>query len=251
MILRILLLLIIISFSSCNFFENHFSAKKKSLDFFDALLNDDFDKCVDLMPIATHPELSKDTMVAQMRQFKEKLDSRMGLNLQPTFLSSLTDKNATVDPPVTHELGVVQLANDTCYAKFEVRFDNTTGQVDNIELVSINTVPEASNLNVFGFFAIIVLSFNLFTIWKVVKSNLVGKWKWIFAIVIFNYPTLVYSVIQGPFISWKNIQVLLGVSYSIADIDEMKVMIGLPIGAIWVLYKLYGKKSSELQVIDS
>jgi len=251
MLYRILLLIIIVSFSSCNFFENHFSAKKKSLEFVEALLCDDFAKCVDLMPIASHPELSKDTMVAQMRQFKKNLDNRMGLNLKPTFLNSLTDKNATVDPPVIHEFGVVQLANDTCYAKFQVRFDNTTGQVDNIELVSINTVPEKSNLNVFGFFALIVLSFNLFTIWKVVKSNLVGKWKWIIAIVVLNYPTFIYSVTQGPFISWKNIQALFGVSYSIADFDEMKVMIGLPIGAIWVLYKLHGKNSSELQVSDS
>ena len=113
------------------------------------------------------------------------------------------------------------------------------------------TVPDKSNVYMFGFFAIIVLSFNIFTIWKVVKSNLVRKWKWVIAIVFLNYPVLVYSITEGPFINWKNIQILCGVSYSLADIDEMRVSIGLPIGAIWVLYKLYSKKSNEVQVSDS
>lgn len=247
---RILLLLFIISFSSCNFFESYFSAKKKSLEFVDALLADDFAKCVELMPWELYPRMSKDTMQMQFREFKKEMDATFGRNLKPTFLKAVTDKNYTGATPIIHELGVVQLANDTCYGNFEIRFDNQTGKVDNIEQLFKKTVPDKFNFYFFVFLSFIVLSINVFAIWKVAKSNLIGKWKWILAILLLNFPALVYSISKGLFIGWKSI-LLCGVDYTVFDLDDLGVKIGLPIGAIWVFYKLYYKKSSYLQVSDS
>ena len=246
----IFLLLVVTTLSSCNFFDEYFTARNKTLEFVNALLAEDFKKCAELMPWALYPESPKDTLEMRMRVFKKKLDERMGLNLKATFLSSLTDKNSAVEPPEIHKLGVVQLANDTCYAKFEVRFDNKTGQVDNIELVSIDTVPQKANLYVFGFFSLVALSINVFAIWKVMKSSFKRKWLWIIGIMLLNYPALVFTITKGPMLSWNNVP-FLGLDFTYRDIDELGTVVGLPIGALLVFYKIYFKKTEVEQAIES
>jgi hypothetical protein len=249
MLRRTLLAFVLISLSSCSFFENYSSKKEKSLEFIDALLAEDFAKCVDLMPWELHPQISKDTMQSQFRSVKRKIDAMFGKNLRPTFLKSITDKDYTHKEPVISELGLVQLANDTCYGNFEIRFDDKTGKVDNIELVSIHSIPDKFNLYFFAVLGLLVLFLNLYIIKQVIKSELKGKWKWILIVIFLNYPALVYSLIKGPFISWSHFA-LLGFDYTFRNIDESRAIMAFPIGALIVLWKLNIERNQRGVITD-
>ena len=246
---KMLFFLIIFSLSSCNFFENYFTTKGKSLEFINALLANDFAKCVNLMPLELYPQANLDTMQMNFRRFKGDLDTHFGTNLKPTFIAIIHDIDSTVNPPKTRQLGLVQLANNHFYGNFEIRFDNKTGKVDNIEMIFKKEIPSKTFFNAFAFFALIVSMVNLFAIWKVIKSTLSGKWKWIVAIVFLNYPAYVYPFTKGAYLSWTSFPLVTNVGghyFFNTDIDETKIFISLPIGTIWVLYKLYCERNNQV-----
>jgi hypothetical protein len=246
-----ILLPVIFMFSGCTFIENYFTKKEKTIEFMDALMSNHFKKCVSMMPLEMHPAINKDTMEIETSRFKAKLDSIFGSEWKINFLSVGTYKDNTIEPPESYQFCLVQLSSDTCFGQIKLSFANNTNMIDNIEFLFKKPIPDKSNFYVFSTLALLVFTFNLFTIRKVVKSQLSGKWKWILAIIFLNYPALVFSVMKGPYISWTSFITMFG-KITITDIENMQIMMALPIGAILVLYKLelIKRKDIENEIID-
>ena len=245
------MVIVICMFSGCTFIDNYFTKKEKTIEFMDALMSNHFNKCVSMMSLEMHPEINKDTMEIETSMFKAKLDSIFGREWKIDFLSVGNYKDNTLEPPESYQFCLVQLSSDTCFGHLKISFANNTNLIDNIEFLFKKPLPDKSNFYVFSTLALLVLAFNLFTIRKVVKSQLSGKWKWILAIIFLNYPALVFSVMKGPYISWTSFLTMFG-KITLTDIENMQIMMALPIGAILVLYKLelIKRKDVEDEIID-
>lgn len=251
---KIVLLLIIFSFSGCNFTESYFSSKRKSLEFVNTFLSEDFAKCTELMSLELYPGMTKDSMQSLLRSRKRELDLTFGKNIKSTFISNImdTDSNRIFYPSITHQLGLVQIANDHFYGHLEIGFDNTNGKVDTMELIFKKLMPDHTLFYLFVFFAVITFLVKIFAIWKVMKSELSKKWVLVIAILVLNFPAIIYTFKDGlyldtitfisslPYNFWRNF-----------DIDNRGIGVALPLGALLVLYKLYYKKDSDIQEVSA
>lgn len=99
----------------------------------------------------------------------------------------------------------------------------------------------------FGIFAAIVLTFNIYTIVMVKRSGLKRKWLAYIGIILLNVPTIQYQAIDGLFLKLLNFQILLGITFEKAGYLGSIWAVGVPLGAIiaqWRISRL--NKQAEL-----
>jgi hypothetical protein len=204
-----------------------------------------------MMPYELYPEINKDTMEIELSRYKLLLDSIFGNQTESNFLSLGTYNDQTISPPEKYEFCLVQLVNDTSYGHLKIKFTNNSDKVEKVELLFQKPMPDKSNFYLFSCFLLLVILFNIYTIRRVFKSNLYGKWKWVLLVVFLNYPALIFSVMRGPYISWTSFLSMFG-SMTLFDIENIKVMMALPLGAILVLIKfeLIKRIDLENQIIE-
>ncbi len=102
---------------------------------------------------------------------------------------------------------------------------------------------------IFGLLPLVVVGFNIYTIRRVVKSNVNRKWLKILGIIILNVPAFTYSVVNGFKIEFLSFQILLGMSFGMMGYINTFWTFGLPIGSLIAHYKI--KKSSKSTVNDN
>jgi hypothetical protein len=89
-----------------------------------------------------------------------------------------------------------------------------------------------------GLLAVAVAAVNVLTLVKILKSNVYRKAVKMLIVLIFNVPTIVYSVMNGFSFKLLSFQLLLGVGGSFMGYAGTTWSIGLPVGSLFVWWKI-------------
>lgn len=94
----------------------------------------------------------------------------------------------------------------------------------------------------------LIMIFNLFTIWKIYRTDIYQKW-WKYLLPLFvNFPTFIASIDTG--LSWKFLAFQLLGSHIMIGFQSHIAIAALPIGSLYIWWKLeYWKVSKEFSQI--
>lgn len=237
-----LLSLFLVLFAGCTFIGNTFEYKNTAKKFVDAVLQENYDKAISYM--ALQHEAAKGVDIQNLKNglssLRELVVNNFGEELEYTFIK--TEKTFTTgessQPPNTTVL-YLQLENEKEFGYFQVLFDDQSNKILNIQLQEVKQpVPRLTAFWLFGLLAVSIFAFNVYMIVVVRKSNLKKKWQKYLAIILLNVPTVGWSAIGGFFFKLLNFQIMLGVSFSMMGYMDTAWAFGIPLGSLYVLWKL-------------
>lgn len=198
----LLLFLTLTILSGCEFISNTFEYKDKTEEFVEALLQENYDRCVELF--AMEHEMARntnpDSLKAGLGNFRNLVVDNFGSELDYSLMKSekswsTVEENNT--PPNTTVV-LVQFSNETNFGVFKVLFDDQTKKILNINTLDVNEpIPNMTLFWLFGLIVICVPIFNIYVIRLIKKSTLKKKWLKYIAVVVFNVPAITYSAVGG------------------------------------------------------
>jgi hypothetical protein len=237
--------------TGCDLIGNIFDYRNTTKEFVGKLLQEDYDGCVDL--IALNHEMAANTNVDTMKvgfaNFRNLIVKNFGDELNFTFMKSekkfLTDPGENMAPNTT--LVHIQFDNGKEFGVFEVLFDDTSEKILNIRALEVKqAIPDLTLFWLFGLLALCVLTFNIFMIVQIKRSNLNKKWVKYLAIVFLNVPTIVYKAVGSTITLELSLQILLGMSFSKMGYMGTAVEIGIPLGGLYWLWRLKARKAQSI-----
>ena len=233
--------------TSCEFISNTFKYKNTTKEFVEALLNEDYDKCVDLF--ALEHEMAQnipiDSMKVGLPGFRNLIVNNFGKQLEYSLMkyektfSTIEGKST---PPKTTRV-LVEFGNQNEFGVLTVLFDDTSKKILNLKPLDVKEkVPNMVPFWLFGLFAFCIPIFNIYVISLIKKSNLKRKWLKYLSVLFFNVPAITYSAIGGLGFKLLNFQILLGISFSYMGYLNSMWAFGIPFGGLYWLWKLKTKK---------
>jgi len=254
--IQLLILIIpILLMTSCEFIGNTFEYQKTTEEFTKALINEDYDKCVELF--AMEHEMAEnvniDTMKAGLPILRELIISNFGEELEYTLMSA-EKKFSTVEgestaPNTTHIL--VQIENQNEFGVLKLLFDDTSKKILNLNALNVKEkIPNMVSFWLFGLLAICIPIFNIYVINQIRKRNIKRKWLKYLAILFFNVPAITYSAVGGLGFKLLSFQILLGISFGYMGYMNSMWAFGIPFGGIYWLWKLKNRNNKEEENIE-
>lgn len=239
-------LLTIIILSSCNFINNTIEYNDSSKEFMNTILKQNVDKS--LPYFALESEAAKNVDISQMKngleEFRTTILNQFGADLEYEFISANKHISSVAENnnPKNTTVVTLQFENGTNFGVVEMLYDDNSKKLLNINILDIKEpIPNTTLLYIIGFISLIIPIFNIYVINKIRKSNLSKKWLKYIAIVIFNFPTLIYNVVTG--LGFKAFQfTFLGLGFQATGYLNSVVTIGIPIAGIYWFWKLRGIK---------
>lgn len=246
----LLLFLTLTLLSGCEFISNTFEYKDKTEEFVEALLQENYDRCVELF--AMEHEMARntnpDSLKAALGNFRNLVVDNFGSELDYSLMKSektwsTVEENNT--PPNTTVV-LVQFSNDTNFGVFKVLFDDQTKKILNINTLDVKEpIPNMTLFWLFGLIVICVPIFNIYVIRLIKKSTLKKKWLKYIAVVVFNVPAITYSAVGGFSFSLLSFQILLGMSFNYMGYLNSAWALGIPLGGLYWLWKIKTRKPNE------
>ncbi len=239
-------LFVISFFCSCDFAGNILKYRTTSFEFADHLVKQEYDSCISLM--AMDHELGKetnvDTLKSRFNYLSTLLVRSFGNKLNYTFVSgNKTYSTIKSEKTVPHSTNVIiQFDNAREFGMMQFLFDDISGKILNIKILDFKQpIPTTGELSPYGLFcllAVLVVSFNIYVIIKVKRSQAIKKWKKYLVIIAFNFPVLGYNVITGFYFKVLTF-LFMGLSFSAMGYAGTACSFGLPLGGLYVFWKLY------------
>ena len=247
----LILIIPILLLPSCEFISNALEYRKTTEEFTEALIKEDYDKCIDLFAIEHEmaQNVNIDTMKAGVPGFRELIINNFGEELEYTLLSA-EKKFSTVEgestPPNTTDV-LVQIENQEEFGVLKALFDDSSKKILNIHPLNVKKeIPNMLPFWLFGLLAICIPIFNIYVINQIRKSHLRRKWLKYLVVLLFNVPAIKYSAVGGLGIKLLNFQILLGISCGFMGYLNSMWAFGIPLGGIYWLWKLrYRKEKVE------
>jgi hypothetical protein len=238
----LLLLTLVFSLSACSLVSDSFRYSETAENFVESFMRGDHEAALQLMALEheSAQNIDRATLKEGMEQLRANVLQHFGSDLSYSFIK--TEKTFTTGenkqmPNTT--LLYLQLANDKEFGQFQVTFDDASGKVLYIQLQDMKApIPDLLPFWVFCLFTLAVLVFNIYAIVQVKKSQVTKKWQKYLLIVLLNVPTIGWSAMGGFFVKLLNIQMMLGVSFSMMGYAGTACAFGFPLGALFVLWKL-------------
>lgn len=251
LIRKILLTILTISLlTSCDFIKNAFTYKDKTKEFVETLLNEDYEKSVDLF--AMEHEMAKNTDVEALKKglvdFRKRIVDNFGIELEYSFMKaekkfSTNDEDNT--PPNT-TVALVEFSNDKEFGVLKVLFDDNSGKILNINTLDVKEpIPSMTVFWLFGLLAICVPVFNVYVIRQIKRSNRSKKWIKYVAVVFLNVPAITYAAVGGLSYELLNFQILLGVSFGYMGFLNSYWTFGIPLGGLYWFWRLKVAKADN------
>lgn len=246
----LILILPILLMTSCEFLSNTFEYRKTTEEFTEALLKEDYDKCVDLFAMEHEmaQNINVDTMKAGLPNFRELIIDNFGEELNYTLISAekkfSTTEGESTAPNTTNV--VVQIENKEEFGVLQLLFDDTSKKILNINLLNVKEkIPNMLPFWLFGLLAICIPIFNIYVINQIRKSNLKRKWLKYLAVLFFNVPAITYSAISGLGFKFLNFQILLGISFGYMGYMNSMGGFGIPLGGFYWLWKISNRNEED------
>lgn len=256
-LIKILFLILTVSlFMSCDFINNALTYKDTTEEFVDALIKQDYDKCLTFM--ATENEAYKntenDSLKLGLMSFRNLIVNNFGEELNYKFISAnktLSTVEGVSTEPNTTEVQI-EFSNDKEFGVFEIVFDDNSNKILNIQTLDVKEpIPNMLIFWLFGILPICVLLFNISIIIKIKKSDLNKKWLKYLAVICFNVPAITYGAVNGFSFGLINFQILLGVSFSYMGYFSSAWTFGIPLGGLYWWWELNRKTDdiAETEII--
>ena len=238
--------------SSCTFIGNVKNYNKTSKELINSIIDEDYEKAYTFFAYDKYGEIPIDTFKIQIKKFRTLVVDNFGTKFDLSFMHAekTTFSSNGLGPYPTKVQ--IQLKNDTHFGYFTIIFDDEVNQVLNINIEnSKDAIPSMILFWIFGLLPLLVLIFNIYTIRKVVKSDVKRKWLKILGIFILNVPSFTYSIVNGFMVDLLSFQILLGVSFGIMGYISTFWTFGLPIGSFIANYKIsQSNKKNELKELE-
>ena len=248
----LIIIISILTLPSCEFISNTFEYRKTTEEFTNALIKENYDKCVDLFAMEHEmaQNVNVDTMKAGLPVFRERIVDNFGEKLEYTLMSAekkfSTIEGESTAPNTTNVL--VQIENQEDFGILKLLFDDTSKKILNINTLNVREkIPNMLPFWLFGFLAICIPIFNIYVINQIRKSNLKRKWLKYLAVLFFNVPALTYSAVGGLSFKLLNFQILLGISFSYMGYMNSIWSFGIPLGGLFWLWKLRNRSDEKEQ----
>ncbi|UZD24188.1 hypothetical protein PBT90_12415 [Algoriphagus halophytocola] len=246
----LLLFLTLTILSGCEFISNTFDYKDKTEEFVEALLQENYDRCVELFAMGHEMarNTNPDSLKAGLGNFRNLVVDNFGSELDYSLMKSektwsTIEENNT--PPNTTVV-LVQFSNETHFGVFKVLFDDQTKKILNINTLDVKEqIPNMTLFWLFGLIVICVPIFNIYVIRLIKKSDLKKKWLKYIALVFFNVPAITYSAVGGFSFSLLSFQILLGMSFNYMGYLNSAWTLGIPLGGLYWLWKIKTRKPNE------
>lgn len=256
---QILLTALIISmFTSCEFVSNTFKYKDTTKEFSQALIKEDYKKCISFMAMeheTANENANTDTLKMGLANFRQAIVKNFGIDLEYSFMSSekkFSTEEAENTPPNTTVV-FVEFSNKKEFGVLKVLFDDKSNKIINIKTLEVKEpIPSMTVFWLFGLLVIGVLLFNIYVMSQVKRSKLEKKWLKYMAILFFNVTALTYNAVNGFSYSLLSFQILFGVSFSFMGYLNSAWTFGIPLGGLYWLWKLrQGSNLTEQVVIQT
>lgn len=241
--------------TSCEFISNSFEYRKTTEEFTEALIKEDYDKCVDLFALEHEmaQNINVDTLKAGLPKIRESITNNFGEHLEYTLMS-IEKKFSTIEgestPSNTTDI-FVQIENKEEFGVLKLLFDDSSQKIMNLNILNgKEKIPNMLPFWLFGIVAICIPVFNIYVIRLIRKSNLKRKWLKYLAVLFFNVPAITYSAFSGIGIKFLSFQIMLGISFSYMGYMNSIWAFGIPLGAIYWIWKLKIVDKNEMQQIE-
>lgn len=229
--------------TGCDFIKNSFEFKRATIEFTEALLNEQYDKCVSFIALE-HPTAKGtniDTMKMAFKNFREVIVSNFGSKLDYSFMKSekkFSTKEGEGAPPNT-TLVLVQISNKSHFGVLKVQFDDSSKKIMGINTLDLKKpIPSMTLFWLFGIVALAVPIFNIYVIRKIRRSKLERKWLKYLAVIFINVPAFSYIAVNGISFQPLNFQFMLGISFSYMGYVNAAWTFGIPLGGLYWFWRL-------------
>lgn len=244
----VLIILTVSLLTGCDFISNTFKYNDITKEFTEALLKEDYNKCVNLM--AMNHEMAKntniDTMKLGLANFRKVIVNNWGTALEYSFMKSekkFSTTEADNTPPNT-TLVFTEFNNKKDFGVLEVLFDDESQKILNIRTLEVKApIPTMTLFWLFGLIAICIPIFNIYVIRQIKRSNLKKKWLKYIAVIFLNTPAITYAAVHGLSFKLINLQILLGISFGYMGYLNSYWTFGIPLGGLYWFWKLRQQKN--------
>ncbi len=241
--------------TSCEFVSNTFKYKDTTKEFSQALIKEDYNKCISFMAMeheTTNKNLNIDTLKMGLANFRQSIVKNFGTDLEYSFMSSekkfSTEEGESTPPNTT--VVFVEFSNKKEFGVLKVLFDDKSNKIINIKTLEVKEpIPSMALFWLFGLIAICVLLFNIYVIRQVKRSNFKKKWLKYIAILFFNVPALTYNAVSGFSYSLLSFQIFFGLTFSYMGYLNSTWTFGIPLGGLYWLWKLRQRSNLTEQII--
>ena len=248
-----ILIVLVLSSSiwSCDFISRSLEYRQTTEEFTEALLERDFDKCIDLFALDHEiaQNIDVDTIRARFPNFRELIVNNFGEELQYTFMSAekiFSTEEGEGTPPNTTTVQI-QVENDDEFGILKLLFDDISRKILHLNILNVKEeIPNMVSFWLFGLFAICVPIFNIYVIYKIRRSDLEKKWLKYVTVLLLNVPAITYTALGDLTFELLSFQVLLGITLKYMGYVNSLWAFGIPLGGLYWLWKLRNRNQGSI-----
>lgn len=249
----VLTILLVTLLAGCDPFEDAATYEQRTTEFVEALVDEEYDKCMDLF--AMEHEMAKGTDVDAIRaglvSFREIIVSNWGSALEFSFLKwekKFSTLEAENTPPNTTRV-LVEFHNQKDFGVLQVLFDDTSEKIIHIRTLDVKApIPSMVLFWLFGLIAICIPIFNIYVMVQIKRSDLTRKWLKYIAVAVLNTPAITYAAVNGLSVELLSFQVLLGIGFSTMGFLYSYWTFGIPLGGLYWFLKIRQLKKAQTQL---
>jgi hypothetical protein len=145
----------------------------------------------------------------------------------------------------------LQFSNKREFGIMQFTYDDKTGKILTVRILDVKQ-PIPATMGYFWLLlgvGVVVLAFNIYALVLVKRSQVIKKWQKYLLILLANAPTLSYNVLYGFSVKILSLQ-LLGLAFGAMGYAGTYISICLPLGSMYVLWKLKNGLYTTTQDIE-
>jgi len=239
--------------ASCNMLSDAIAYNDTTKAFVEHLINQDYNKCVDLMAKdrGTAKDIDRETLIMNLSNNREVFVGNWGRELDYTFIKSEKkfSTNEAQSMPPNSILVLTEISNGQHVGMVQTLYDDQTKKIISINISDLKApIPSMTPLWAFGLLAICVPIFNIYVITKLLRSDRKMKWLKFIAIMFLNTPSIIYAAVGGLSYKLIDFQILFGFSFAAMGYFATYCSFGIPLGGLYWLWRLNQPKEEEIEI---
>jgi len=245
---------IILSVSGCQFIMSTQEIPRVTDNFVQAIIEEDYHKAIGSFALDSEygGRMNYDTIMNHLPNLRLQLTENFGRDLSLKLMSAQKNFStiATENTLAGATDAMVQFENETHFGLLKVLFHDESKGILNFEILNTKReIPSLTQFWLFGIICLLVLTFNIYVIYKIVKSDLSKKWFKVLSVVFLNFPAIYFYQVGGLVLKF-NLQMMFGIGFMNMGYLNSYLAAGIPLGGIYWFYKLVINKPSKLEDLE-
>jgi hypothetical protein len=238
------ILIILPVLTGCSFYGSILDYKKLCNATIDNTINERYDTILKTLNVDPADTVKAGQTIAAIKNFRNSLIENFGTDYNTWFMSATKKFSTEGDEPDITTVEI-QIDNGEFYSVLTFIIDDTSGYLQSVNLAEKKwLIPDLTMFWLFGIMPLVVLIFNIFSIRRVIKSDITPKWVFILLCILLNIPSL-RCFIDYPQLRLTadlSFQMLFGISFNFMGYNNYAMSFGLPIGSFIIHFVLYRQK---------